>query len=439
MNVYFESLGCARNQVDSEILIGRLINAGCRISESPQHAEVIVVNTCSFIEDAAQESIDAILSLAAYKALGACRFLIVIGCLPQRYQKDISESLPEVDLFLGTGAFAHLLPAVLNVPHTSGALFPKPDRPGLLDCSLRTRLDSKPAAYIKIAEGCDKHCTYCIIPKLRGRQKSRPPADIIREARGLISAGIKELVLVAQETTFYGNDFTPKMDLSHLLAELAVLEGDIRIRVLYGHPLSMSNDLIKTIASHSKLCSYFDMPIQHASDRILKQMGRGYTSRDLYDTIEQIRRHIPDAALRTTVITGFPGESDSDFRKLTDFLEDVRFHHLGAFTYSDADDLAAHRLPNKVHPKKASRRYDHIMSLQQQISEDIQKTCIGSKLRVLIEEKPEKGLFVGRTDFQAPEVDGVVYIDTGKQLSVGDFADIRIVDALEYDLMGEPA
>ncbi len=425
--------------VDSEVLIGGLKNAGCRISHTPENADVIIINTCSFIEDAADESIDTILALADYKKVGSCRFLIVIGCLPERYKGDIAESLPEVDLFLGTGTLNHLLPAVLNIPDISGVLFDDPDRQVLTGYQSRCRLDPKsPTAYLKIAEGCDRHCTYCIIPKLRGRQKSRPEEDILNEARGLISTGVKELVLVAQETSFYGKDLKPETDLSRLLTVLSDLNDDIWIRILYGHPQSMDDKLIKTIATHANLCSYFDMPIQHASDGVLKRMGRTYTNRDLYRIIDKIRSRIPEAALRTTVITGFPGESDEDFRILTDFLETVRFHHVGAFIYSDAEDLPSHHLPNPVSKDTAIRRYDRIMSLQQNISRKIHQNYIGTTCPVLIEEKPEKNLFVGRTYFQAPEVDGVVYIQA-EELPVGHFTDIKIVDALEYDLMGETA
>ena len=441
MKIYVETLGCARNLVDSELILGQLQTAGFSILKGPDNADVIIINTCSFIEDAVNESIDTILHLARYKISGNCRWLVVLGCLPERYRQDLADSLPEVDLFLGTGAMKNVAEALLNPKGWGRYVLPDPDTCNFHDYGNRMRIDKNaPSAYLKIADGCSRNCTYCIIPKLRGKQRSRKPEDIIEEARCLIQSGVKELVLVAQETSFYGKDLAPATDLCQLLESLAVLSENIWIRVLYGHPESITETLIKTVGAYPNLCSYFDLPIQHASTRVLKQMGRNYTTDDLFEKIAMIRRHIPEAALRTTVITGFPGETDKDFDVLKDFVQHIRFNHLGAFVYSDAEDLPAHRLGNPTPEKIARQRYNEIMACQQKISAQINRSYIGKTLPVLIESRPEEGLCIGRTMFQAPEVDGITCAYSNARSSSplpGDFALVHITDALEYDLSGE--
>ncbi|MBW1835413.1 MAG: 30S ribosomal protein S12 methylthiotransferase RimO [Deltaproteobacteria bacterium] len=437
MNLYVESLGCARNLVDSELIIGQLKNNGFTILDEPHNAEIIIINTCSFIENAINESIDTILHLAKYKQTGSCRYMIVAGCLPERFREKIVSALPEVDLFLGTGALDQVTRIVDNGFDIKGCMLPDPDRMSFMGYTTGRALSGSPMAYLKIAEGCDKHCTYCIIPKLRGKHKSRPIINIVDEARMLISNGIKEIVLVAQETTFYGKDLTPPADISGLLERISGLSDNIWIRVLYGHPESLNNKLIKTIATHENICSYFDIPIQHASNSILKRMGRNYVSDDLYRCLDQIRSYIPHAALRTTVIIGFPGESDQDFETLLTFIQKVRFNHLGAFIYSDFEDLASHNLSDPVSATTAKYRYDEIMSCQQGISLEANRAYIGKELKVLVEDAPETGMLTGRTDFQAPEVDGMTYIQSD-ELSPGSFVNVNIIDALEYDLIGKP-
>jgi ribosomal protein S12 methylthiotransferase len=446
MKVYLESLGCARNQVDSEIMIGRLKKAGWALTEDPAEADTIVVNTCSFIESAVEESIDTILELAEYKKDGVCNRLVVTGCLPERYREEILQSFPEVDVFLGTGAFDQIVKAVGEPQFAHQCLLPDPNLTPVLEKDLPRDLRLPHLAYLKIAEGCSKTCTYCIIPKLRGTQRSRAPEEILAEARQLIAKGVKELVLVAQDTTAYGKDLAVPVTLSQLMESLATMElgqTDIAapwLRVLYGHPESIDNAFIKTVASHSNVCSYFDIPIQHSSTEVLKRMGRRYARKDLECLFERIRTRVPDAVLRTTLIVGFPGETDKEFKELLGFVEDIRFDHLGVFIYSDADDLPSYRLPDHVPIQLAKQRYHQLMSAQAGISSENNRKYLGKVLKVLVEETVEKNLFAGRTKFQAPEVDGVSYINAGKfpfGLKIGCFADMRVTDAMEYDLMGE--
>ncbi|HIJ57652.1 MAG TPA: 30S ribosomal protein S12 methylthiotransferase RimO [Deltaproteobacteria bacterium] len=436
--VYLESLGCARNTVDSEIMLGRLKNAGWSATKDPALAETIVINTCSFIEPAVNESIDTILELAGYKRSGACKRLIVVGCLPERYREKIAKELPEIDVFLGTGAFDQVVEAVEGRLNRKKCLFPDPNFTNLLD-SVETRLQSHPhMAYLKIAEGCSRRCTYCIIPNLRGKLRSRPMDTILTEARRDVSSGVKELVLVAQDTTAYGNDLTPSQTIGRLLSELSALSEDIWIRVMYGHPESIDDEFLKTASGLSNICPYFDIPIQHVSSRILKRMGRNYTEQDLYHLFDRIRDIVPGAVLRTTIITGFPGETENDVEQLTKFMDTVKFDHLGVFIYSDSEDLPSHKLDRHVPGKTAKNRHDRIMSHQQAISSENNRKHLNRIYTILVDEEIEKDVFAGRTIFQAPEVDGITYIHSRVPLKTGSFIKAGINDTLEYDLIGEP-
>lgn len=449
MKLHLTSLGCAKNQVDSEIMLGRLRQAGWTLTDDPEEAHTIVVNTCSFIEAAAQESIDTILELADYKKSGACRRLVVAGCLPERYREDIVKTMPEVDLFIGTGAFDQIVEAVGEAGRTHAAILPDPDRAADHDRDCPRVLSTPHTAYLKIAEGCSRSCTYCIIPRLRGRHRSRPMEDVVAEARDLIASGVKELVLVAQDSTAFGSDMVPPRSLGRLVECLAGLYAGKGartdtpwIRVLYGHPESIDDDFIRAVATHPNACSYFDIPIQHASDRVLKRMGRRTTRERLRSLFRRIRGMVPDAVLRTTIILGFPGETDKDFDELMGFVEDIRFDHLGAFVYSDAEDIPSHRLRGHVPKAIAQDRYDQLMSAQMEIAAEINQGRIEKIYTVLIEEHLGSHLYAGRTYFQAPEVDGVTYVNTapsGHELTIGRFVRARINDAMEYDLMGEVA
>jgi ribosomal protein S12 methylthiotransferase len=449
LKLHLISLGCAKNQVDSEIMLGRLAQAGWTITEDPAEAHTIVVNTCSFIEEAAQESLDMILELAEYKKNGICRRLVVAGCLPERYREEILQTMPEVDVFLGTGAFDQIVAAVGDLRIVHEAILPDPDRVLYHGKDFPRVLSTPHMAYLKIAEGCSRGCTYCIIPKLRGSHKSRPLEDVVAEARDLIASGVRELILVAQDTTAYGSDLVPAVSLGRMVSRLATL-STVKgrkaekpwIRVLYGHPESIDEEFLRAVASHPNICPYFDVPIQHASNHVLKRMGRRYTRDSLGDLFRRIREQVPGASLRTTVIVGFPGETDKDFAEVLKFAEEIRFDHLGVFVYSDADDIPSHRLRGHVPKPVAQDRYDQLMSAQMDIAAGNNQAHIDKTYPVLIEENLGNHLYAGRTYFQAPEVDGVTYVNTalsGHELMIGRFVRARINDAMEYDLMGEIA
>ena len=437
-------------------MLGRIKRAGWAVVDEPEEADVIVVNTCSFVEDAADESIEMILELAHYKQEGRCKRLVVAGCLPERYREQIVGQLPEVDVFIGTGAYDHIVEAIKGSKYSGGCLLPDPDSISPQEKDAPRTLSTSHMAYLKVAEGCSRYCTYCIIPKLRGEKRSRPPQEVISEAQGLLDGGVKELVLVAQDTTSYGTDLKPPASLSQLVESLAGLsidptrqpgahvEGNAAdhawIRALYGHPESIDDAYIKTVASHPNVCSYFDIPIQHVSSSILKKMGRMYRSDDLHRLFDKIRSQVPGASLRTTLIVGFPGENDNDFAALLRFIEGTRFDHLGVFLYSDSGDLPSHALSDHVPAQVAQERYDQLMSCQLDISAQNYQKYIGQTIEVLVEEAIEDGLLAGRATFQAPEVDGMAYIKSGPEQPgprIGSFSRIKVTDAMEYDLIGD--
>lgn len=435
------NLGCARNLVDSEVMAGKLAHAGFTIIPAPAKADIIIVNTCSFIASAVDESVDEILELAEFKKTGQCKRLIVAGCLPERFREALADSLPEVDVFLGTGAY-HKIADILARPEKPGAcLLPSPAALPLQRHDTRRIPSTKGMAYLKATEGCNRHCTYCMIPGLRGTLRSRTMEDIETEARHLIAAGFKELVIIGQDTGCYGQDLEPNVQsqvrLPQLLERLAKISPDTWIRFLYGSPDTTDEKLVRAVAAHENICAYFDIPVQHVASRILKRMGRRYDENDLFRMIETIRNMIPEAAIRTTMMVGFPGETDRDFEQMMEFIQTVRFDHLGAFVYSDDKTLPSHRLSGHVPEKTAQERHHLLMNAQAEISAEKNQAHIGHTYPVLVEEQLEPGLFAGRSFFQAPEVDGIVYIDADNNAVVGEFANIRITDALEYDLRGD--
>mgnify|MGYP001085746694 CR=1 FL=1 len=444
MIIYFETLGCSRNQVDSEVMLGKLLAAGHTRTNDPAKARVIVINTCSFIASAADEAVDTILEMAAYKKQGACRRLIVTGCLAQRYKDDpgLTDSLPEVDAFLGTGACEQIVAVVEERSGSALTLFPDPNARSFADLSVDRALSGDPYAFVKVSEGCNRHCTYCIIPTLRGRQRSRPVTDICDEAVALVKKGVKEIILTAENTTDYGRDLKDGTGFANVLETLSrqitAVDPDVWIRMLYTHPESLTRSIVETVKAHDNICAYYDVPIQHADTTMLRRMGRPYSRTQLKDLFAMIRRTDPDAALRTTVITGFPGETREMFDSLVDFIQEIRFDHLGVFTYSDADDLTSHALTGHVSEDVAQVRHDTLMALQAEISGQINQTHVGKIYPVLVEENPEPGLFTGRTMFQAPEVDGVTFIYSDG-LAIGSRVQVKITDGYEYDIAGEKA
>jgi len=444
MIVFFETLGCSRNQVDSEIMLGKLVAAGHSLTDDQNLAEVIIVNTCTFISTASDEAVEIILHMAGLKKRGLCKKLIVTGCLAQRYKDDenLSSSLPEVDVFLGTGACDNIVQAVESRAIKTLTIFPDPNKREFQNPLEQRNLLTSLYAYIKVSEGCSRKCTYCIIPELRGLQRSRPILDICNEAVTLISDGIKEIILTAENTTDYGKDLPKKTDktgfeqvLKSLAETMHSQNNSAWIRFLYTHPKTLTKQIIKTVNNFSNICSYYDVPIQHASTSILKKMGRPYSNEDLYTLFKTIRETDPQAVLRTTVIVGFPGETREDFQMLMQFIKDIKFDHLGVFTYSDADDLKSHNLKNHVSKNVAQKRHDLIMTAQAKISQTINEQYVGKTFEVLIEENPEPGLYIGRTMFQAPEVDGVTFIYEN-ELEIGTFVNVRVTDGYEYDIAG---
>ncbi len=442
MIIFLETLGCSRNQVDSEIMLGKLAAKGHTLTYDPAAAEVIIVNTCGFISTASDEAVDVILEMAEYKKTGVCKRLIATGCLAERYKDDpdLTATLPEVDAFLGTAACEYIVDVVEKKEVKTLTLFPDPNKRAFQDISEERELLSDHFAYVKVSEGCNRKCTYCIIPRLRGAQRSRPVEDIVKESESLVARGVKEIILTAENTTDYGQDKKDGIGFEHVLSDLAKTLDDknIWIRFLYTHPETLTEPVIRAVKNHKTICSYYDVPIQHAASPILKKMGRPYTTEDLYTLFETIKWIDPDAALRTTLIVGFPGETEDDFQTLMKFIRDIRFDHLGVFIYSDSEDLKSHGFKDHVLPEIAEIRHDKIMAAQAKISESINEKHVGKVYDVLVEENPEPGVYIGRTRFQAPEVDGVTFIYSDG-LETGTFVKVRIMDAFEYDIAGELA
>ena len=437
LKIALESLGCSKNLVDAEIMMGILNKKGYKLTGDFDEADVILVNTCGFIESAKQESIDTIIEFANLKETGNLKLLIVTGCLAQRYSDELKQEIPEIDAIVGTGSYQ-------NIDEILAGLEKEKQIVSLNDIEVVYNEDlpryvSTPdyMAYIKISEGCDKHCTYCIIPKLRGKQKSRKIEDIVAEAKNLAQNGVKELVVIAQDSTMYGSDIYGEARLPQLLEELAQIEGLKWIRIMYSYPESITKELVDVIKRHDNICSYFDMPIQHASNRILKLMNRQTTQEELLAKINMIRTAIPDAVLRTTLITGFPGETEEDFQELVKFVKEVKFDKLGVFPYSREEGTAADLLPNHLEQEVKEERRDIIMMVQQGISEEINLQKVGKVYEVLIEEQIEDKVYVGRTQYDAEEIDSIVYVKSHTKLQPGDFVNVKITSALEYDLMGD--
>ena len=437
MKILFISLGCDKNLADSEEMLGLLTAGGHEITDDETQADAIVINTCCFIKDAKEESVETILEMAEYKKTGSCHALVVTGCMAQRYQKEIIQEVPEVDAVLGTTSYGDIVKALEEA--VAGNHFEEfRDIDYLPDTgSKRVLTTGGHFGYLKIAEGCDKHCTYCIIPKLRGRFRSVPMERLVAQAEDMAEQGVKELILVAQETTVYGKDLYGKKSLHILLKKLCEIRGIRWIRVLYCYPEEIYDELIETIRDEKKICHYLDIPIQHASDHILKRMGRRTSKQELIDIVGKLRKEIPDIVLRTTLITGFPGETEEDHEELKEFVDEMEFDRLGVFTYSPEENTPAAEMADQVPEEVKEERRDELMELQQEISYDRGQDRIGQELLVMIEGKvADESAYIGRTYGDAPKVDGYIFVQTGELLMTGDFAKVRVTGALEYDLIG---
>ncbi len=430
------SLGCPKNLVDSEVILGLLSKEGYVLTTDPSRAEVLIVNTCSFIEEATKEAIETILHLSSFKREGRCRLLIVSGCLPQRYGKVLEEELPEVDLFVGTGAFQKLPRLLSQKPKEKSFL----SKPTFLYSERTPRILSTPSftAYLKIAEGCSNACTFCTVPKIRGRYRSRRPRSVLQEARRLADQGVQELILIAQDTTAYGRDLGDGTGLEKLLEDLVEVEGLRWIRILYSYPKAdnFPDGLLELMAREEKICPYLDLPIQHIDDEILKRMGRRSKGGEIRSLIAKMRAFLPEISLRSSLIVGFPGEKESQFKALLDFVEETRFDHLGAFKYSPEEGTPASRLPHPILEDVKEERLRILMEAQKKISLKKYQEIVGDR-RVVLVERPqrERGILRGRLQTQAPEIDGSVLLN-GKA-RVGDWVEAQITQALPYDLVAK--
>lgn len=438
MKILFISLGCDKNLVDTEVMLGMLASRGYEMTNDEQEADIIVINTCCFIHDAKEESIQNILEMAEYKKNGSAKALIVTGCMAERYRQEILDEIPEVDEVLGTTAYDRILDAVdaalagqHEVMTADLDALPLPETKRLVTTGGHF-------AYLKIAEGCDKHCTYCIIPKIRGNFRSVPMERLLKEAQDLAEQGVKELILVAQETTLYGKDLYGEKSLPKLLRELCKISGIRWIRILYCYPEEITDELIQVMKEEPKICHYLDLPIQHANDTILKRMGRRTSKQELIDIVQKLRKEIPDICLRTTLITGFPGETQEQHEEVMEFIDTLEFDRLGAFTYSPEEDTPAATFEDQIDEEVKEDRQADIMELQQEIAFDKAEDMIGREVLVIIEGKvADENAYVGRTYRDAPNVDGLIFINTDVELISGDFAKVKVTGALDYDLIGE--
>ncbi|MFH0732685.1 MAG: 30S ribosomal protein S12 methylthiotransferase RimO [Candidatus Omnitrophota bacterium] len=432
------SLGCPRNMVDSEVMLGALKKAGYTIKMSAENCDIALINTCAFIEDAKQEAIDVILQAAKLKQEGKIKFLIVAGCLAQRYHKALEKKIPEVDAFLGTSDFDKITDAVSTVLKNKKATYVSEPTKIYTHKFPRLSLTPSYSTYIKIAEGCNNRCSYCAIYKIRGNYRSRPMDSIIKEIESITAKSeISELNIIAQDTTSYGSDIYGKYKLTDLLKKIAALKKAHWIRLLYTHPRHFTDELMDVIKNENAVCKYIDLPIQHISDTILEKMNRRTTKVQIESLINKIRKRIPGVVLRTSVIVGFPGETDAEFIQLLDFIKEVKFERLGAFIYSREEKTPAYNYKKQITGSIKRQRLDAIMKTQQEISEDVNKRWLGKTLEVLIDEKDKDSFYIARSQYDAPEVDGVVYVKA-KQAKPGEFLKVKITDTMEYDLTGEP-
>ena len=433
MKVGFISLGCSKNLIDTEMAIGLFKNNKFEIVNDVQKAEIIVINTCGFIESAKQEAIDTILEMAQYKENGICKYLIVMGCLVQRYKDELKNAIPEVDLFITIDEYNEFWDKISKLLNNKTNNICKE-----LDYMDRVISTGSKTAYLKIAEGCSNRCTYCAIPYIRGPYVSRPMDEIIKEAKALSKKGIKELIVIAQDTTRYGEDLYGESKLSELLNELCKIDGFEWIRFLYAYPESITDELIETVKSNDKICNYFDIPIQHVSDIVLKRMNRRTTGNQIEELIKKIKIKIPDVILRTSLIVGFPGETEEDFNKLYSFVKKGYFDKLGVFMYSKEDGTPAAKLKEQIHHNTKKKRYNEIMNIAKEVSKEKLKSYIGKEYKVLIEDITfDNKYYIGRTYMDIPDTDGVIILRNTKGNVLGKFVECKVTDIKNYDLIGD--
>lgn len=434
MKVGFVSLGCSKNLIDTEMAIGLFKKNNFEIVNDVEKAEIIIVNTCGFIESAKQEAINTILEMAEHKENGTCKYLVVMGCLVQRYKKELQKALPEVDLFIEINDYTNYWNKILELLDEKE----KPDTINNLCYMDRVISTGNKTAYLKIAEGCSNRCTYCAIPYIRGPYVSRPMEEVLEEAKKLATAGIKELIVIAQDTTRYGEDLYGESKLSDLLNELCKIDGFEWIRFLYAYPESITDELIQTVKNNPKICNYFDIPIQHISDSVLKRMNRRTNGKQIEELINKIKKQIPDVILRTSLIVGFPGETEEDFNKLYEFVKKRYFDKLGVFTYSKEDGTPAARLKEQIHPATKKKRYNLIMSVAKDISAEKLKSYIGKEYKVLVEDTTFDHKFcVGRSYMDIPDTDGMVIIKDCDAKLVGEFVNCKVTAVNNYDLIAK--
>lgn len=431
------SLGCSKNLVDAEEMLGLLERNNFEITSDEEEADVIIVNTCTFIESAKVESIECILELAKYKESGSCKKLIVTGCMAQRYKEQILSEIPEVDAVVGVNEYTKIAEVINRLDGEEDDIICCTDMASGQKALPRVRTTAGYTAYLKIAEGCDNHCTYCVIPSIRGKYRSRKMEDILKEAEEMVNDGVKELVVIAQDTTRYGIDLYGEYKISELLKRLCAINGVEWVRVHYCYPELVSDELINVFKTEPKLCNYFDIPIQHSSDSVLKRMNRRTNRKEIVDLINKIRREIPDAVIRTSLIVGFPGESEEDFENLCGFVREMKIDRLGVFTYSREEDTPAYSMENQLDDEEKERRREAIMLIQADISEEQNKNKIGQTVKVLVEGRDEiiKSWY-GRTYADSEEIDGKVFFKSGREISEGEFVDVLVEQAMEYDLFG---
>ncbi|MDY2637595.1 MAG: 30S ribosomal protein S12 methylthiotransferase RimO [Phascolarctobacterium sp.] len=437
MKIGMVSLGCPKNLVDSEVMLGLIREKQLEITNDPAEADLIIVNTCGFIESAKEESINTVLQMAEYKQNGSCKYLVMTGCLGQRYADELFESMPEVDAIVGTDCFTDIGWVIDQV--MAGKRLKHLEKLESKNVALPPRMLTTPSymAYLKIAEGCDNCCSYCIIPQLRGPYTSRPYDEVMAEAKALAEGGIKELIVVAQDTTRYGEDTTGKLLLPQLLRDLNALEGIQWIRVMYLYPNNFTDELIEAFATLDKVCKYIDIPLQHASDRLLDSMNRFDTREQVETLLNKLRTRIPGITIRTTFIVGFPGETEEDFEELKDFVEKQRFENAGVFQYSQEEGTVAGEMENQIAPEIKENRYHELMALQAGISEEIHQEREDVELDVLVEGFDEDKLAYGRSTHEAPDIDGTIFIENAEGLAVGDMVRVRILQGFTYEMVGE--